>query len=190
MLRNNFSVEKLVDASKGPDERSAIPQTPSTSSEPEPTPESTDTNKTTGPICQTLSYFDVILPHMQMTCNSVLSGNGVFNPRVQQMLSMQLMPDLINANPYNNSLYGGVFFQQMRKTKRIRTAFTASQLIQLEKAFEANHYVIGNERKQLAVKLSLTETQVKVWFQNRRTKDKRIKTDHNIAEASSRNSPA
>ncbi|XP_032916601.1 homeobox protein EMX1 isoform X1 [Catharus ustulatus] len=54
-----------------------------------------------------------------------------------------------------------------RKPKRIRTAFSPSQLLRLERAFEKNHYVVGAERKQLASSLSLSETQVKVWFQNR-----------------------
>ncbi|KAI0225282.1 Homeobox protein EMX2, partial [Lamellibrachia satsuma] len=44
--------------------------------------------------------------------------------------------------------------------KRIRTAFSPSQLLRLEHAFEKNHYVVGQERKDLAVSLSLTETQV------------------------------
>ncbi|XP_050830046.1 homeobox protein EMX1 [Serinus canaria] len=57
-----------------------------------------------------------------------------------------------------------------RKPKRIRTAFSPSQLLRLERAFEKNHYVVGAERKQLASSLSLSETQVKVWFQNRRIK--------------------
>ncbi|CAG6017840.1 unnamed protein product [Menidia menidia] len=46
-----------------------------------------------------------------------------------------------------------------RKPKRIRTAFSPSQLLRLEHAFEKNHYVVGAERKQLAHSLSLTETQ-------------------------------
>lgn len=50
----------------------------------------------------------------------------------------------------------------MQKTKRVRTAFSPAQLIQLEKTFRVNHYVIGNERKQLAKKLQLSETQVKI----------------------------
>ncbi|XP_045190969.2 homeobox protein EMX2-like [Mercenaria mercenaria] len=71
----------------------------------------------------------------------------------------------------------GLFFHPYRKPKRIRTAFSPSQLLKLEHAFEKNHYVVGQERKELASKLSLTETQVKVWFQNRRTKHKRVKSD-------------
>lgn len=57
--------------------------------------------------------------------------------------------------------------------KRSRTAFTPIQLLVLETAFEKNHYVVGLERKQLAVYLKLTEQQVKVWYQNRRTKYKK-----------------
>ncbi|XP_037090963.1 homeotic protein empty spiracles-like [Pollicipes pollicipes] len=68
-------------------------------------------------------------------------------------------------------------FQPFRKPKRIRTAFSPTQLLKLEHAFEKNHYVVGQERKQLAQTLSLSETQVKVWFQNRRTKHKRSTTD-------------
>ncbi|KAI7805946.1 homeobox protein EMX1 [Triplophysa rosa] len=64
-----------------------------------------------------------------------------------------------------------------RKPKRIRTAFSPSQLLLLERAFDKNHYVVGAERKQLANSLSLSETQVKVWFQNRRTKYKRQKLE-------------
>ncbi|KAF4530966.1 hypothetical protein B566_EDAN011348 [Ephemera danica] len=67
--------------------------------------------------------------------------------------------------------------QPFRKPKRIRTAFSPSQLLKLEHAFEKNHYVVGAERKQLAQSLSLTETQVKVWFQNRRTKHKRMQQE-------------
>ncbi|XP_028816702.1 empty spiracles homeobox 3 [Denticeps clupeoides] len=70
-----------------------------------------------------------------------------------------------------------------RKPKRIRTAFSPSQLLRLERAFEKNHYVVGTERKQLANGLCLTETQVKVWFQNRRTKHKRQKLEEESPES-------
>ncbi|XP_028842746.1 homeobox protein EMX1 [Denticeps clupeoides] len=73
-----------------------------------------------------------------------------------------------------------------RKPKRIRTAFSPSQLLRLERAFEKNHYVVGAERKQLANNLSLSETQVKVWFQNRRTKYKRQKLEEEGPESSQR----
>ncbi|GAB6031419.1 WD repeat-containing protein 34 [Chamberlinius hualienensis] len=76
------------------------------------------------------------------------------------------------------------FLLPYRKPKRIRTAFSPSQLLKLEHAFEKNHYVVGAERKHLAQNLSLTETQVKVWFQNRRTKHKRLKQEEEQSQSS------
>lgn len=69
------------------------------------------------------------------------------------------------------------FLLPFRKPKRIRTAFSPNQLLKLEQAFEKNQYVVGQERKELAKALNLSETQVKVWFQNRRTKNKREVTE-------------
>ncbi|KAM4747986.1 homeobox protein EMX1-like [Rhinophrynus dorsalis] len=83
-------------------------------------------------------------------------------------------------NTPENYLLPGPF---SRKPKRIRTAFSPSQLLRLEGAFENNHYVVGAERKQLANSLCLTETQVKVWFQNRRTKHKRQKLEEECPES-------
>ena len=56
-----------------------------------------------------------------------------------------------------------LLLQPFRKPKRIRTAFSPSQLLRLEHAFEKNHYVVGQERKDLASNLNLTETQVSAW---------------------------
>ena len=52
------------------------------------------------------------------------------------------------------------FLLPFRKPKRIRTAFSPSQLLKLEQAFEKNQYVVGQERKELAKSLNLSETQV------------------------------
>lgn len=73
--------------------------------------------------------------------------------------------------------FAGYLLHPFRKPKRIRTAFSPSQLLKLEHAFENNHYVVGAERKQVAQALGLSETQVKVWFQNRRTKHKRTEQE-------------
>ncbi|XP_050716468.1 homeobox protein lin-39-like isoform X1 [Eriocheir sinensis] len=63
------------------------------------------------------------------------------------------------------------------RKKRPRTAFTASQIKALEQEFEKNKYLSVSKRLQLSKQLKLTETQIKIWFQNRRTKWKRKYTN-------------
>lgn len=59
------------------------------------------------------------------------------------------------------------------KQKRSRAAFTHLQVLELEKKFNHQKYLSAPERAHLASTLRLTETQVKIWFQNRRYKTKR-----------------
>jgi len=56
------------------------------------------------------------------------------------------------------------------KKRRKRTIFTSEQLKRLESAFDRQQYLVGTERERLARELNLSETQVKIWFQNRRIK--------------------
>lgn len=69
------------------------------------------------------------------------------------------------------------------KKKKARTTFTGRQIFELEKQFEVKKYLSSSERAEMAALLNVTETQVKIWFQNRRTKWKKVEHINN-SEAS------
>ncbi|EDX12956.1 GD20427 [Drosophila simulans] len=76
-----------------------------------------------------------------------------------------------------------------RRKKKARTTFTGRQIFELEKMFENKKYLSASERTEMAKLLMVTETQVKIWFQNRRTKWKKQDnvTNNEAAEHKSSN---
>jgi homeobox protein engrailed len=58
-------------------------------------------------------------------------------------------------------------------SKRPRTAFTSNQLIRLKDEFQRSKYLTGERRQVLADELGLNESQIKIWYQNKRAKIKK-----------------
>uniref|UniRef100_A0A0N4ZVG2 Homeobox domain-containing protein n=1 Tax=Parastrongyloides trichosuri TaxID=131310 RepID=A0A0N4ZVG2_PARTI len=61
-----------------------------------------------------------------------------------------------------------------KKIRKPRTIYSSQQLQQLQKRFERTQYLALPERAELAATLGLSQTQVKIWFQNRRSKHKKL----------------
>ncbi|KAL5969640.1 Homeobox protein engrailed-like SMOX-2 [Taenia solium] len=58
--------------------------------------------------------------------------------------------------------------------KRPRTSFTVSQINRLAAEFDKDRYLNESRRRYLARELNLKESQVKIWFQNKRAKTKKV----------------
>ena len=68
----------------------------------------------------------------------------------------------------------------------MRASFTHEQVLKLQKVFQNKKYLGNRERTELAQKLNMTEQQIKIWFQNRRYKEKKqLKSEEEIKPMSS-----
>ncbi|CAD5222002.1 unnamed protein product [Bursaphelenchus xylophilus] len=70
-----------------------------------------------------------------------------------------------------------IHLRTQHSRRRQRVLFTPEQIQTLENRFENAKYLTPSERDRLAAKLGLTSTQIKIWFQNRRYKRRRIDQD-------------
>jgi homeobox protein CDX len=62
-----------------------------------------------------------------------------------------------------------------RTREKYRTVYNELQKVRLESEYAANTYISADRKASIAQATKLTERQVKIWFQNRRAKDRKLK---------------
>ncbi|XP_077524698.1 homeobox protein engrailed-1-like isoform X2 [Amblyomma americanum] len=109
------------------------------------------------------------------------AGESTTSPPNQQGL---MWPAWVYCTRYSDRPSSGPRSRRMKKRekkeeKRPRTAFTADQLARLKQEFQENRYLTEKRRQDLARELRLNESQIKIWFQNKRAKIKKASGQRN-----------
>ncbi|CAF4536534.1 unnamed protein product [Rotaria magnacalcarata] len=82
-----------------------------------------------------------------------------------------------NANKIDRTpMQSDALDSKFRNKKRTRILFTSWQVAELERLFAEQKYVSAQERSVIAMRIGLSPTQIKIWFQNRRYKSKKTTT--------------
>ncbi|KRZ95213.1 Homeobox protein engrailed-1a, partial [Trichinella sp. T8] len=125
---------------------------------------------------------------------STSSGNGQISKSLSEVTGCEsqmknvpqvLWPAWVYCTRYSDRPSSGPRNRRIRNKakadeKRPRTAFTTQQLERLRFEFQENRYLTEKRRQELASELGLNESQIKIWFQNKRAKIKKQNRCNNL----------
>jgi len=137
-----------------------------------------ETQNTTKPVINSLSKFSIeaILAKPSNTKQNSISVE------TKQQQQQQHQEPIKEKGKRKKRASNNIDLEMSHNNKRIRTIFTQEQLDKLEIEFLKQQYMVGSERTYLAHSLNLTESQVKIWFQNRRIKWRKTTADEQAQE--------
>ncbi|KAI6229348.1 Homeobox protein pal-1 [Aphelenchoides besseyi] len=130
------------------------------------------------------SYYGGTGPFAAATCMDFMQNPAMINQwRLQSKSKQYTAPrssSLIQPPNLGHKVGAGTNNVRVRTTDKYRTVYTDQQRLSLETEFSGAQFVTTEQKTRLATELGLTERQVKIWYQNRRAKERRQKSNGSI----------
>nr|XP_033802756.1 homeobox protein CDX-4 [Geotrypetes seraphini] len=102
-------------------------------------------------------------------------GSGIL-PSIDTIHRVQISPNNQRHSSYEwmGKTVQSTSTGKTRTKEKYRVVYTDHQRLELEKEFHYNKYITIRRKSELAANLRLSERQVKIWFQNRRAKERKL----------------
>jgi len=146
---------------------------------------SSDSESSTISSLSTTSRDTVNNIHVNANKESSNGRSDTSSPKTDEKKPPLVWPAWVYCTRYSDRPSSGPRSRKIKKKekkadeKRPRTAFTAEQLARLKQEFQENRYLTEKRRQDLAKDLKLNESQIKIWFQNKRAKIKKTTGSRN-----------